>query len=241
MVPVWMRMMPLDPPCSCPWCLRAGSVLWGMRRQTMFYVCFLMWAAFSGLYALCCVLFLAILPLQFFNLQLPRRLWVMSDRDFYSYFTEEPEAQRKCSLLWIIMGRKFMSPDYEFSHFPLYRIALYLLGFIWERSYTHNWLQGKAIKENCGGPGIKTILLIWSRGAFRGLFLISPIETGKNGTEQFFYFFQSQGCLLLIHIYTALIPLVFWWSTSFIHGTNIYWTLLSVTILMMDSETLLWQ
>lgn len=54
----------------------------------------------------------------------------MSYKDFHSYFTEEPEAQVRCSLLWIIVGRKFMSPDFEFSHSSLYRIVLYLLGFI---------------------------------------------------------------------------------------------------------------
>ena len=54
----------------------------------------------------------------------------MSDKDFHSYFTEEPEAQGGCSLLWIIVGRKFMSPDFEYNHSSLYRIALYLLGFI---------------------------------------------------------------------------------------------------------------
>lgn len=54
----------------------------------------------------------------------------MSDKDFHSYFTEELEAQGECSLLWIIVKRKFMSPDFEFSHSSLYKIGLYLLGFI---------------------------------------------------------------------------------------------------------------
>lgn len=37
----------------------------------------------------------------------------MSDRDYCPYFTEEPEAQRGCSLLWVIAGRKFVSSDFK--------------------------------------------------------------------------------------------------------------------------------
>lgn len=90
---------------------------------------FLVWTEFSGLHPFCCMLLLATLSLQLFYLQHSERLWEMSDGAFYSYFTDEPE----CTLLWAIVKRKFMYPYFKCNHFPLYRIALHLLGLIWQR------------------------------------------------------------------------------------------------------------